>query len=273
MSGFSVSSQLALISGPDALRVSFTSPGHTETRPSHGDGTTIEALVPGAASAEMHADVPEPTMFASEAACVAGAGAGRRREFATVRCCARDALRRIGVIAVPILPDSDRVPRWPAGVIGSMTHCEGYRAAAVARSDELGGIGIDAEPHGPLPAEALELLLRDEERAALRTLADAEPTLHWDLIAFCAKEAVFKAWFPLTRHWLGFDDVSTTLDTDGTFAARVLMPGVRVADSELEAFTGRWVIDHGLVVAATSVPHRAARSLADACGDQEVASG
>jgi 4'-phosphopantetheinyl transferase EntD len=271
MSGLSFSAQLALISVPDALRVSFTSPA--TPKPAHGDETMIEALIPEGASAEMHADAPEPTMFASEAACVAGAVAWRRREFATVRCCARDALRRIGMIGVPILPDSDRVPRWPAGVIGSMTHCEGYRAAAVARSDELGGIGIDAEPHAPVPAEALELLLRDEERAALRTLADAEPTLHWGRIAFCAKEAVFKAWFPLTRRWLDFEDVSTTVDPDGTFTARLLGRRVRVGDRELEAFTGRWVIDHGLVVAATSIPHLAARSLADALGDREAARG
>jgi 4'-phosphopantetheinyl transferase EntD len=154
-----------------------------------------------------------------------------------------------------------------------MTHCEGYRAAAVARSNELGGIGIDAEPHGPLPAEALELLLRDEERAALGALADAEPTLHWGRIAFCAKEAVFKAWFPLTRRWLGFDDVSTTVDTDGTFAARVLVRGTRVGDPELEAFTGRWAVDHGLVVAATSIPQLVARSLADAIRDREGTRG
>jgi 4'-phosphopantetheinyl transferase EntD len=252
MSKSSSSSQLALIGVADALRVRFTSPSCTETRPTHGDGTMIAAVVPEAASAEMHADVPEPTMFASEAACVAGAAAGRRREFATVRCCARDALRRIGEIGVPILSDSDRVPRWPAGVIGSMTHCDGYRAAAVARSDELGGIGIDAEPHGPLPAEALELLLRDEERAALRTLADAEPTLHWDRIAFCAKEAVFKAWFPLTRRWLDFADASTTVDRDGSFAARVLVGD----DRELGAFSGRWIVNRNLVVAATSIGRR-----------------
>jgi 4'-phosphopantetheinyl transferase EntD len=234
--------------------VSFTSPFHAGVRPTHGHGTLIGSVVPEAASAEMHADVPEPTMFAAEAACVASAPAGRRREFATVRCCARAALRRIGVVGVPILPDEQRVPRWPAGVVGSMTHCEGYRAAAVARSAELGGIGIDAEPHGPIPDDSLELLLRDEERAALPTLADAEPRLHWDRIAFCAKEAVFKAWFPLTRRWLDFADVSTTVDPDGTFAARLLVRGVRVGDSDLEAFAGRWVVDRGLVATATSIP-------------------
>ncbi len=114
----------------------------------------------------MRGDAPEQTMFASEAAFVAGAAA-----FAAPRV--RDGAAaapelpsgRIGVAGLPIRPDSDRVPQWPAGVVGSMTHCEGYRAAAVARSDELTGIGIDAEPHRPLPVDALELVLRDDERA------------------------------------------------------------------------------------------------------------
>jgi 4'-phosphopantetheinyl transferase EntD len=112
----------------------------------------IATLVPATASAETFSDVPESTMFSDEAAAVAGAGAERRREFGTVRWCARKALRQLGVPAVPILPDGDRAPRWPVGVVGSLTHCAGYRAAVVARSGELRGVGIDAEPHAALPA-------------------------------------------------------------------------------------------------------------------------
>ena len=197
----------------------------------------IESLLPATACAEMFSDAPESAMFANEAAAVAGAAAERRREFGTVRHCAREALRRIGVPAAPILPDADGAPRWPAGVVGSLTHCAGYRAAAVARSGELRGVGIDAEPHAPLPAEVREFVLREEERVA-------HPALHLDRIVFCAKEAVYKAWWPLTRRWLDFADVSTTVHPDGTFDARVRGGS---------GFTGRWLVDHGLVIAATAV--------------------
>jgi 4'-phosphopantetheinyl transferase EntD len=201
----------------------------------------------------MFSDAPESAMFPIEAAAVARAVTERRREFGTVRYCAREALRQIGVSAVPILPDADRAPRWPAGVVGSMTHCEGYRAAAVSRSSELRGLGIDAEPHAAVSDAALDLVLRDEERARLPALADARPELHWDRILFCAKEAVYKAWFPLTRRWLDFADVSTTLHPDGTFRARLLVREPRVAGVSLDDFGGRWMVDRGLVVAATSV--------------------
>ena len=200
-------------------------------------------LVPASASAEMFSDVPESTMFSDEAAAVAGAGAERRREFGTVRWCARTALRQLGVPAVPILPNEDRAPRWPVGVVGSMTHCAGYRAAVVARSGELCGIGIDAEPHAALPTEMLDFVLRDEERARLLTLAGADRGRHWDRVVFCAKEAVYKAWFPLTGRWLDFEDVSIAVNLDGTFEANLRDAGL----------TGSWKVDRGLILAATSL--------------------
>src|SRR5918999_6383951 len=86
----------------------------------------IETLVPASACTEMFSDAPESTMFSIEAAVVANAVAERRREFGTVRYCARNALLQIGVPAVPVLPDVDGAPRWPAGVVGSITHCQGY---------------------------------------------------------------------------------------------------------------------------------------------------
>lgn len=206
----------------------------------------IATLVPASASAEMFSDAPESTMFSDEAAAVAGAGAERRREFGTVRDCARKALRQLGVPAVPILPDGDRAPRWPLGVVGSMTHCAGYRAAVVARSGELRGVGIDAEPHAALPPEMLDFVLRHEELSSLRALTDANPALHWDRIAFSAKEAVYKAWFPLTRRWLEFDDVSTTVHLDGTFQARI-------RGANLDDLNGRWKVGRGLILAGISL--------------------
>jgi 4'-phosphopantetheinyl transferase EntD len=209
----------------------------------------IETLVPASACAQLFDDVSESTMFPAEAAVVAHAIPERRREFATVRYCARQALRRIGLPAVSIVPDADGAPQWPAGVVGSMTHCARYRAAVVAPSDRLRGIGIDAEPHAALPYPACELVLRGEERTRLRTLVEADPDLHWDCILFCAKEAVFKACFPSTRRWLDFADISVTLRAGGTFQARLLVSEPGIAS----VLGGRWVVDRGLVVAATSV--------------------
>uniref|UniRef100_UPI0018A83BB9 hypothetical protein n=1 Tax=Parafrankia elaeagni TaxID=222534 RepID=UPI0018A83BB9 len=42
----------------------------------------------------------------------------RRAEFATVRCCGRQALSRLEHPAVPVLAGKNREPIWPDGVVG-----------------------------------------------------------------------------------------------------------------------------------------------------------
>ena len=97
-------------------------------------------------------------------------------------------------------------------MVGSITHCAGYRACAVARAAHVAGVGIDAEPHAPLPAGVLGQIARPEERPLLARAGRTEPAVHWDRLLFCAKEAVYKVWFPLAACWLGFEDAVLTLD-------------------------------------------------------------
>ena len=217
------------------------------------EGRTRAWSLPLSAYVETFSDVPTSTMFAVENAAVANVVTERKREFATVRYCARQALRQIGVSAVPILPDADGVPQWPSGVVGSMTHCAGYRAAVVARCRDLRGVGIDAEPHAPVPGPVRDFMLRDEEWALLAVLSEARPDVHWDRIFFCAKEAAYKTLFPLTRCWLDFTDLSVELSASGTFEARVLAREPGFADPELGRLAGKWLVRHGLVVATTCV--------------------
>jgi enterobactin synthetase component D / holo-[acyl-carrier protein] synthase len=204
----------------------------------------LAPLIPGAMCAETFGD--HPRMHAAEAAMVAGAVATRRREFGTVRHCARVALAGIGMPPVEILPDRDRVPRWPAGVVGSLTHCHGYRAAAVARSTRVRGIGIDAEPHAPLPGAVPDLVLTPDERARLHLLGNADGDTWWERVAFSAKEAAYKAWFPDNRRSLEFTDLRVTLDPAGSFRVRLPRPS--------RDLFGRWAVRRGLVLAAVLVP-------------------
>ncbi|MBX6384282.1 MAG: 4'-phosphopantetheinyl transferase, partial [Microbispora sp.] len=109
-----------------------------------------EILPPWVASAESFGDVPEETLLPEERPFIAQAVDRRRREFVTGRHCARLALARIGVPPGPIPRGERGAPVWPAGTVGSITHCSGYRAAAVAPAHLARAIGIDAEPHEPL---------------------------------------------------------------------------------------------------------------------------
>jgi 4'-phosphopantetheinyl transferase EntD len=217
----------------------------------------IELLLPPpVASVEAFDDLPGEEAFPGEEDLVASAVEGRRREFVTARRCAREALGRLGYPPVAIRSGERREPRWPQGVVGSITHCAGYRAAAVARADDLAGVGIDAEPNGPLPDGVEGLVTTADEPAMLRRLAEADPTVHWDRLLFSAKESIYKAWYPLTGRWLGFGDALLSLDpAAGTFTGRVRIDGARTdGGPPLTELHGRYVVERGLVITAVTVP-------------------
>ncbi|MGW0610899.1 4'-phosphopantetheinyl transferase family protein [Streptomyces sp. NPDC002788] len=217
----------------------------------------IEELLPPAvvtveAYGQQDADAP---LYPEEAAVVARAVAKRRREFAAVRSCARRAMEKLGVPPQPILPGERGAPGWPAGLTGSMTHCDDYCAAALVRTGDLASLGIDVESHGPLPEGVLPSVSLPAEAARLRRLAAERPGIHWDRLLFSAKESVYKAWFPLTREWLDFVEADIELTADGRFRAELLVPGPRVGGRRLDHFEGRWTARRGLIATAVAVPH------------------
>jgi len=154
-----------------------------------------------------------------------------------------------------VLPGDRGAPVWPPGVVGSMTHCDGYRAAALALDSQIRTIGVDAEPNLSLPDGVLGKVAGPDERAALSGYAAVDPGVNWDRLLFCAKEAVYKAWFPLARRWLGFLDAHVVFDPrEGTFVARLLVSPPLLDGRPLEGFTGRWHSGAGLLLAAIAVP-------------------
>lgn len=211
----------------------------------------IEEILPsGVCVAEAFGDDDaEGQLFVEEEALISRSTDKRRAEFTTVRSCARRALRDLGQPPAPILRGTAGAPVWPAGVVGSMTHCAGYRAAVVAAGEQALSIGIDAEPARPLPDGVLSLVAVPGDRAALADLTDLDPTTHWDRLLFCAKEAAYKAWYPLVGRWLGFSDATVMIDQDGMFVTHVQAAGPH----EPATFTGRWMSRAGLLLAAVAV--------------------
>ena len=244
------------------------------------DVTLLEGLLPSrvrwaqAVIPEIHGGLDAPSgepdtieagLFPEEREHIAQSVAKRRAEFAAVRRCARRALQELGYPPVPILPGEHREPQWPEGVLGSMTHCTGYCAAVVARTGDVPVLGIDAEVHAPLPEGVLDLVSLETERERLAKLAAQVPgSVHWDRILFSAKESVYKAWFPMTRRWLGFEEADIELRPDGTFEA-VLQPAPAESSTQPASwpkppppapsslprgFAGRWAVAGGLIATA-----------------------
>jgi 4'-phosphopantetheinyl transferase EntD len=217
----------------------------------------LERILPPAAAVVASTGERSAELFPEEEAAVGNAVAVRRLEFVTARACAREALAQLGLPPQPIPAGARGEPLWPAGIVGSITHCAGYRACAVARASELLTIGVDAETDDPLPGGLIGDIALPEEQRWVEAAADTDPGVSWDRLLFSIKESVYKAWFPLTRSWLGFEDASVAIDrAGGTFSASLLVPGPALGGRKLDGFSGRWLAAGGLLLSAIAVPAR-----------------
>ena len=149
-----------------------------------------------------------------------GAVETRRREFAAGRAAAAQAMAVLGEQGEVGVGD-DRAPIWPDGLSGSITHTRDIALAVVQRG---GAIGIDLEPECSVTPDLWPEILLPGEMAKP---ADATAI-------FCAKEAVFKAQYPLTRQMFGFDRIAIALDG--------------------QHFTARFVTETGAIAAGTQWP-------------------
>jgi 4'-phosphopantetheinyl transferase EntD len=206
---------------------------------------------PASASAVNAEEVP---LMPEELAVQAGfASEKRRREFGVGRRCARVALGPLGIREFALLPGKDRAPVWPADVVGSITHTEshqaGYCGVAVARRDTVRALGVDAEPRHDLPRDLWAHVLDEiEQRATLRA---PEPGIFARLV-FSAKEAVYKAIYPVCRQFLDFTDVHIECDLEAsTFRADVRgpCPGPGLG----MWIMGRFVIDAELIMTGVAL--------------------
>ena len=205
--------------------------------------------------------VGDDTLLPQERRLVDGVTATRLAEFATGRHCARLALAALDphLAAMPLLRDQRGAPEWPTGVVGSITHCAGWTGAVAGRSRGsrfgrgVAAIGLDAEPIAPLPAGVLEVVASGEEREALARLGAEQPGIPCDTVLFCAKEATYKAWYPLTGIVLSHASVDVELSPAGTFTAVARAAGTS-GRAVVHRVRGRWTLGPRVVVVLGIIP-------------------
>lgn len=177
------------------------------------EAALTEILPSGTAIAALAISDSYPAVPASEARAIHGAVASRRAEFTTGRTAARIALGRLGHDATAIPAGPDRLPIWPEGLSGSIAHSSGYAVAAVRHGASL---GLDIEAEAALESELWPLICNKDELTRLPLASRG-----WFVTQiFSAKEAAYKALYPMARQVLGFDAMTVGLNGND-FVARL----------------------------------------------------
>lgn len=164
---------------------------------------TVRRLIDGPVEVVVTETEPEKPLRQAESQALGRAADVRRREFAAGRWCAHEALSALGQDFDALLRDDDRLPVWPEGLVGSISHTREVAVAVVGRTDHWCGLGVDIETRSGLERHLWDKILTPAERAALPPGREESAAL----ALFCAKEALYKAWYPLRRVFLGFHDV------------------------------------------------------------------
>jgi 4'-phosphopantetheinyl transferase EntD len=199
--------------------------------------TFLPATAIGVATSTMCETVALP----AEERLIEGVGRKRSMEFRAGRHAARLALHRLGVPVVPILRGEGGQPWWPPGVVGSITHCASRAAAVVAMRHDIARLGIDVELNVDLDPSVAALICTGTEASWCGEQRDG---VAWETVIFSAKEAVYKALYPLDGQFLEFDDLELVLSAGtGTFHVRPLSPRAGSA-VELE---GRFCVEPDVI--------------------------
>ena len=217
----------------------------------HRDAVAVEELDPRGLD-------PDPAVLPEvERLAITRAVDKRRREFIAGRTLARRCLQRLGTAAVAIPVSDDRAPEWPPGVVGSITHTNTWCAVAVARADRVRGIGIDVELDEDLKEDLWPRVCTAAEQRYLAGRPAADRGFLAKLI-FSAKEAAYKAQYPLTRKFLDFTAMSIELVVDGGATEGTFRAVLQEAAGELlavgDVIHGTFRRIPGLVGSAVMLP-------------------
>ena len=138
----------------------------------------------------------------------------RREEFRRTRY----LIRKLTGQAAPLGRFEHGAPRWPNGLIGSITHKHGSIGVALENATALYGLGIDAEDTN-INLKLEPRILHPQESRLLDATANRAETL---AATFAFKEAIFKACFPQGGIMFYFHDAEILAIDAGKMTARLL---------------------------------------------------
>jgi len=189
-----------------------------------------------------------PKALPGEQAVVRHAAAKRQHEFAGGRGAARKAMSALGLTPREIPQQTDRSPKWPTGVVGSISHCDTACISVVAQASGMVTIGIDIEEATPLDEDLVDLICLPREIEWLNQ-QQAQKRLLLAKLIFSAKEAAYKCQYPLSRILFGFEGFHIKLNLSReTFTATFQTPALPFGPGN--KLIGRYMIESGFILSA-----------------------
>ena len=199
------------------------------------DDTALALVVNGA---------PHARLLTEESELADSMSSQRLMDFTSGRHSAHIAQRLLGLEEQPILR-VNRSPLWPPGQCGSISHCREWAFAGV--STQFRSIGVDIEAIDRITNKLFPTLFRPDEIDAFNTQPDTAAA-----ITFSAKEAGYKAIFPIGATFIGFQEASIKLDWAHQ-QFRIQYHGSHDLNKALESGSGHWRLTNEHVLTFFSI--------------------
>lgn len=181
----------------------------------------------------------------AEEATVGVMNAARPLAYIGGRLAAKRALAQAGCGRLVVEADEQGVPVFPTGYLGSIAHKHGRAVAAATRAEATRGVGIDLEFDENHDEESLRAeVVTAAELPALAAVSAADPALLSPAtLMLAAKEAVYKAAFPITRTPFDFDETELAFDPGSRSFRALRFPGSEgIAVRGMYELSGRWIL-------------------------------
>jgi 4'-phosphopantetheinyl transferase EntD len=232
-------------------------PSVMSARPSKHEPTSTPLaglFPPGTIGFEVEPPVEAASLFPEELESIRHAVPKRVGEFAAGRACARQALAGLGYRRVPLPAGPDRRPVWPNGIVGSISHTDGFCVAVAARAGCVTAIGIDVERTGRIEERIWKSICTPEELSWLRRRPPGDQPI-LATILFSAKESFFKCQFGSTGLRPDFTEVAIEVIAHRGFRVQGRRSGLESIAARVQ---GAIAVRGNLVVTGSYIPAKTA---------------
>lgn len=180
---------------------------------------------------------------------LASAAQVRKEDYVAGRFCAFKASSLIGFSLTKLPTHSDRTPIWPQNLCGSISHSKKLAVSCVSSTDHYFSLGIDAE-------ELLDDHIDISEQIANPHELELVQNKLGLTILFSAKEALYKAIYPIVKSFVDFKEVElTAIDFDEkTF--QIFSRSENLLKLGLEQFQGSFQLIDNTVVTLITIKNR-----------------